>query len=175
MSRLTVDDYEFVFPKALELYKFDEQDSANPHFHGLSHCMKAVDAIVELPKTYLFIEIKRFDKRSALNKDNNGCKEEALDDLINRLCGKYRDTFLYRFCQGKVDKPIKYICLIDKFDKNLFLRLRNKLLKKIPAGKQLQAKWGKELLAEEDLFVLSEQTWNRSKMSGLGSCKYVGK
>lgn len=51
---------EFVFLDAIDGLKFDEQDKSSPFFHGLSHCMKAVDFVVELPQATLFVEIKDF-------------------------------------------------------------------------------------------------------------------
>ena len=43
--------------------KFDD------HSHGLSHCMKAVDFVVELPHLYLFIEFKDPEHPSAKQQD----------------------------------------------------------------------------------------------------------
>ncbi len=174
MGRLKVEGYEFDFPNAKELYKFDEQDSAMPHFHGLSHCMKAVDVVVELADAYLFIEIKRFDEASVLNEKSEQRTGEPLNWLVEVLTRKYRDTFIYRYCQDKVDKPIKYICLVDKFDGKLLPQLRKHLLTNIPVGQQLQAQWEKALLEKNNLFVLNETTWNKSKLSEIGTCKYVG-
>ena len=106
MARVQVDGYEFNFPKSRELYKFDEQrDKASPYYHGMSHAMKAVDVMVELDTQYLFIEIKRFDQ----GLDAGVKKEEAETFLINSLVAKFRDTFVYRYCENKLDKPIKYI------------------------------------------------------------------
>ena len=45
--RQTIDGYEFDFPEAIELYKFDQHDNlAGEHRHGVS-CMKAVDVMAE--------------------------------------------------------------------------------------------------------------------------------
>jgi hypothetical protein len=38
---------QFDFAGAVDAYKFDEQDPTMATFHGLSHCMKAVDFVVE--------------------------------------------------------------------------------------------------------------------------------
>ena len=52
MTAFTEGDLRVEFRGVVEARKFDGSD------HGLSHCMKAVDFIVELPERYLFIEFK---------------------------------------------------------------------------------------------------------------------
>ena len=52
MNPLTEGKLEFVFEGAVSARKFDGHD------HGLSHCMKAVDFIVEFQDQYLFVEVK---------------------------------------------------------------------------------------------------------------------
>ena len=47
--RIEADGFEFDFPDALDAFCFDEKDKTKPHFHGLSHAMKAVDLVIELP------------------------------------------------------------------------------------------------------------------------------
>lgn len=58
--KIKADGFEFEFPEALEAYVFDEKDRADARYHGLSHAMKAVDLVVELPNDTLFIEVKDF-------------------------------------------------------------------------------------------------------------------
>ncbi|UUX91137.1 hypothetical protein [Methanoplanus endosymbiosus] len=38
---------QFDFNGVIDAFKFDEKDRSKGTFHGLSHCMKAVDFIVE--------------------------------------------------------------------------------------------------------------------------------
>ena len=47
-----VDGYEFDFPLAKTLYKFDESDKLSPYYHG-ANMMKAVDAVAEFSEYYL--------------------------------------------------------------------------------------------------------------------------
>lgn len=109
--RVEADGFAFDFPDALHAFRFDEQDKTQPHFHGLSHAMKAVDLVVELPENYLFIEIKDFhapddydfkrtmdtaqkdDRRTRVNHLNNvlntsfetpGCTDGPKEKLTNR-------------------------------------------------------------------------------------------
>lgn len=168
MDRVQIDGYEFNFPKARELYKFDEQDKRMPYFHGVSHALKAVDVMVELATQYLFIEIKRFDQ----GLDAGVKKEEAEKFLINGLVSKFRDTFVYRYCEDKLNKPIKFICLIDKLDSAMLSTLRKKVAAKIPVGNPIRHRWKRPML--ERCFVVNEQSWMTSDLAKLGHCRYVG-
>ena len=167
MASIQVDGYEFNFPKARELYKFDEQDKGKPYFHGVSHALKAVDVMVELATQYLFIEIKRFDSGFV----NDG-KEDAGKQLINSLVIKFRDAFVYRYCEEKLDKPIAYICLIDKLDSAMMQTLQRQVALKIPVGIPKGCRWKRPLL--ERCFVVNEQSWMTSDLAKLGHCRYVG-
>lgn len=173
MALIRTDGYELDFPEAKALYKFDEPDDAQPYFHGVSHAMKAVDVMAELVDRYLFIEIKRFDSGFA----NDRPLEDAKKDLVNTLVAKFKDTFLYRYCEEKLDKPVVFICLIDKLDSAMLSTLRKDISSKIPVGipaiLQERGRWKRPLLEEGKCFVVDEKKWNASKLATLGSCKYV--
>ena len=47
--KIACDGFEFDFTDAVNVFVFDEKDKAKATYHGLSHAMKAVDLIVELP------------------------------------------------------------------------------------------------------------------------------
>lgn len=132
------DGYRFTFPGALEAYVFDETDSAKPTFHGAP--MKAVDVMVELPDVYLYIEIKDYDDpaiydvRYAGNDDEiKRHRQDGFRWLKGYLKYKYRDTYLYRVAEYKVDKPVHYICLVN-FDNALNNILKKELRRDLPVG-----------------------------------------
>lgn len=77
----------FAFDNVVDARKFDAPGAEG---HGLSHCMKAVDFIVETPQFYAFIEVKG--------------NEAPVRDLV----GKYRDSFLYEWASGRAEKPCYY-------------------------------------------------------------------
>ena len=104
--RMTVDGFDFDFMDAIDAFVFDEKDKNLPTYHGLSHAMKAVDIIVELENDYLFIEVKDFYSPDDYEKG------DCFNHLRNVLKYKYRDTFLYRWAERKIDKPVRYICLL---------------------------------------------------------------
>lgn len=108
MTVLADDALQVVLPPGAVGRKFD--DAA---VHGLSHCMKAVDFIVELDDRLLFIEFKDPDHPMANAKDRGRFIRKLLAGQIDGdLKTKFRDSFLYEWASGRVDKPIYYLVLI---------------------------------------------------------------
>lgn len=143
---------QFDFTGAIDAFKFDEKNPASATFHGLSHCMKAVDFVVEYDDYYLFVEIK--------NPPNPARYGTAQDKgkLINNLVTKFRDTFLYRWGEQKLDKPVRYQCLVE-LDNAQTLYLMNQLRNQLPTDKQPN-RWQRPLA---DLCAVSNQaTWNNT-------------
>ncbi len=52
--KLTEGELEFDFNNIIDGFKFDESDKLETHYHGLSHCMKGVDFIVEQAEALFF-------------------------------------------------------------------------------------------------------------------------
>ena len=92
MCRLTEGELEFVFKGAVSARKFDDDK------HGLSHCMKAVDFIVELGGGYLFIEVK--DPQNAPEHEKRKWIQLTSGNL-EKFKYKYRDSFLYEWGEGR--------------------------------------------------------------------------
>ncbi len=138
MIIVEADGFEFEFSDAIEAYVFDETDRAKPHFHGAP--MKGVDIIAEFDEAYVYIEMKDYDDPSvfdiptATSDEDKKMKQGHFKWLKNYLKYKYRDTYLYRHAENKVDKPIHYICLIT-FDNALNNRLQKALKLELPIGK----------------------------------------
>lgn len=173
--KVTVDEYIFDFPEAKELYKFDETDKLSPYFHGVS-MMKSVDVMAEFAKFYLWIEIKNFtDEDIALmkkegNQRKPGDEKHIKITLRNNLVRKYRDTFLYRYAEQKIDKPICYVCLLN-FDSALRVFFRGEVAKNIPAGMPTK-RWKRGII--DSFIVVNEEDWVRNPMlSKLGTCVHV--
>ena len=126
--KVSADAFPFDFTDAVDAFRFDEQDSSAPRFHGLSHIMKAVDVVVELPGDYLLVEVK--DYRLARRPFPTGFVRELAKDLRS----KFRDSFLYRWCEDKTDKPVHYLCMLE-IETNLLLRLQAEVARVVPAGR----------------------------------------
>lgn len=143
-------DLRFDFAGAIDGFKFDEMYKSDPKFHGLSHCMKAVDFVVELNDYYLFVEIK--DPPNPLWYGQGNKKEE----LIVALVTKFRDSFVYRWAEEKLDKPVKYLCLVEA-DNALVSYLMKELQRHLPA-KGPHSRWKKPIA--QTCVVANIARWN---------------
>ncbi len=160
--KLITDGFEFDFPTAVELFKFDEPDKSQAHYHGVSHCMKAVDVVAELPDRYLFIEIKNPRKGAADYAARPTCKtcghvNRPFNNLLDDLVTKCRDTWLYRYCENKTDKPCHFICLIN-VDDTMTGVLLNRLRIRQPA--KMPARWTRHYIME--MSAVNPAAWNRN-------------
>ena len=72
---LTEGDLEFDFSAAILSERFDHPDT-----HKLSHCMKAVDFIVEWDREFWFVEVK--------NPSNSSIPPEIKRDKLNDFISK---------------------------------------------------------------------------------------
>lgn len=108
MTMLLEGDLQIKLVKGTTGRKFDDHST-----HGLSHCMKAVDFVVEVADRCFFIECK--------DPDDPAADASRRAEFVNRLLSgridddlktKYRDSFLYEWASGRVDKPIYYLVLI---------------------------------------------------------------
>lgn len=170
-----VDEYEFDFPLAKNLYKFDETDNLSPYYHG-ANMLKAVDVIAEFSKYYLWIEIKHYTDEDIAQMKKEGDQKKSADTyniknyLRNNLVRKCRDTFLYRYAEKKLDKSVIYVCLLN-FDSALKSHFRRELERHIPL-KAPTKKWKRNII--DGLLVISAEDWDRNKiLSSLGTCKRI--
>lgn len=110
MSMLIEGDLQIALPVAATMRKFDDDK------HGLSHCMKAVDFIVEHENQVLFVELKDPENPSAVVERGAAStayiKRFHSGDIDSDLKTKFRDSWLYEYAQGRVNKPIIYLVLI---------------------------------------------------------------
>ena len=162
--KVQADGFEFEFPGALEAFIFDEKDKARPRFHGLSHAMKAVDVVVELPNDTLFIEVKDFHApddynfKSALTDHETSERRQRLNHLRDVLVHKFRDTWLYRWAERQVgapDKPVRYLCVLT-LDNGLLGVVNKELRQQLPLNPP-GPRWQRELATS--CAVLNPQRW----------------
>ena len=157
MTTLREGNLQITFPRDARARKFDDGAS-----HGLSHCMKAVDFIVEEADRILFIEIKDPDDPNAEETRRKEFVHKFLSgDLDNDLKYKYRDTFLYQWASGGVNQPIYYwviVALHTLTEAELSARTDD-LKRKLPLRGPLSGKWKQPIVA--DCMVFNIDTWNR--------------
>ena len=148
---------QITFPRGAKVRKFDDGAS-----HGLSHCMKAVDFIVQENNRILFIELKDPDHPHAKKADKKKFIESfhsgALDEDLKH---KYRDTFLYQWASGRVNKPVHYLVVIaikSLTARDLSTRTDD-LKRKLPLKGPPSGEWKQPIVA--DCMVFNIDTWNR--------------
>ena len=158
MTTLKEGNLQITFPRGANVRKFDSQES-----HGLTHCMKAVDFIVEDDDRVLFIEFKDPDHPHARDKAKEKfIKRFRSGKLINDLKYKYRDSFLYEWMSGSARKPVYYWILIgmDRLTEAELLARTDDLKRKLPLyGPQSEA-WTQPICA--GCMIFNIRTWNRN-------------
>lgn len=147
---------ELTLPDETKAWKFDDAT------HGLSHCMKAVDFIVELPDCFLFIEVKDPQHPSArLREQQRFGQRFQSGELDNDLKYKYRDTFLYQWACGLVkERPIYYFVIValnNLTEADLLFRTEA-LKRQLPLDGPASGVWQHRIV--EGCIVFNIQTWN---------------
>ena len=160
MKVVIADGFEFHFSDAIDAYVFDEKDSTKPTFHGAP--MKGVDIVAEFEDAYIYVELKDYDDVSAydvtraVNDDEIKSRQQGFKWLKNYLKYKFRDSYLYRFAEGKVDKPVHFICVLT-FDNALNSRMVSDLRRELPVGKKSR-RWTQALA--KSCQVVNLDKWN---------------
>ncbi|MDR0703754.1 MAG: hypothetical protein LBF88_02080 [Planctomycetaceae bacterium] len=148
MSIIVVDGFSFEFKNAITVFKFDEANDGLPTYHGVTQ-LKAVDIVAEFEDYYLFVEIKDYTQ--------NQFDYTRLKDYLKY---KFRDTFLYRYAENKVDKPIRYICLLIGMDNALCSKFYKDLNYELPVGISNPKRWKHNLA--ESCFVVNLNRWSKN-------------
>ena len=158
MTTFTEGNLRITFPRDTRAGKFDD-----PKSHGLS-CMKAVDYIVEEDDRVSFIELK--DPEHPRAKEGN--REEFIrrfqaGKLDEDLKYKYRDTFLYEWASGGLDKPISYwvVVAIETLTTADLSMRTDDLKRKLPLNGPPSGKWKRSIVT--DCMVFNVETWNRHR------------
>lgn len=156
MTVLAEDDLQITLPAGVPGRKFDDEAT-----HGLSHCMKAVDFIVEFADRTLFIEFKDPENPNAKPKNSEAFLKNFMSGAIDSdLKTKYRDSWLYEYAVGRAEKPIYYLVLIGAStlsDADLVTRTEA-LQRQIPVEGPGDRSWRKPFVA--GCAVMNLAAWN---------------
>jgi len=158
MTTLTEGNLQITFNDAISARKFDDDS------HGLSHCMKAVDFIIEFPDCYWFIEVKNLDAPKVPEKERKKYMNRLQSPkMIKHLKYKYRDSFLYEWASGRADKPIDYLILIGlkTLESPLLMERTNALQRNLPTSQPSQLKWPWCRSIVRNCGVFNIASWNR--------------
>lgn len=155
MTLLTEGDLQISFSDASSGRKFDDE-------FGMSHCMKAVDFIVEFSDRYLFIELKDPQNPKIPEEMRQQRVEEfKKENINNELKYKYRDTYLYEWASGKSSKPIYFFVLIavDSLNSRELVTRTDALRREIPVRVPRTVPWIQPII--KDCAVFNIYSWNR--------------
>lgn len=144
----------FTFPKGSQPLRFDGKN------HGLSHCMKAVDFVVEFTNFQLFVEVKDPDDTTATAERRAEFSKKIVEPCFTRsLSLKFRDSFLYRWAAQRLNKPVRYVVLLQLTGLRYadYLTLSQKLERELPTA-GLPASWTCAPCA--GVAVIDVATWN---------------
>ncbi len=170
MTRLQEGDLRIALPSSARVSKFDD-----PARHGLSHCMKAVDFVVELEDRTLFLEVKDPDNPRAGSRERQRWAARFKSDGLDQdLVQKYRDSFLYQWALGRVQKPIHYWVLVgleQLTDADLLSRA-DALRRKLPVAVPTSTGWVRFPVAA--CHVFNANSWNRSLPAGYRVSRVTG-
>lgn len=157
--KLSERDLEFDFTDAIDGLIFDQMDKTLPNYHGIGEFHR-VDFIVELEKVFLFVEVKDPGNPRAEAKGIAKFSGELNDGTLSKtFAAKFMDSFIYRWAENKVDKPIHYISLVT-LEAALLLNLSDEIERRLPPmGKQIP-RWKRK--PAEHCQVFNIETWNES-------------
>ena len=151
MIVLTEGDLQLVLPEGLKGRNFDKEYAA-------SHCMKAVDFVLDEHDRTIFLEMK--------DPEHPRAPAFSIEDylsgrLVEDLTYKFRDTFLYRWACDQVTKPIYYyaIVAIETLSSSELTANTDVLRRRLPARSAAPASWSRVLV--EDCALLNIAAWNR--------------
>ncbi|MDD4950490.1 hypothetical protein [Sulfuricurvum sp.] len=156
---LEENDLRFDFTNAIDAFVFDQMNPSLPNYHGVNN-MSRVDFIVELDNAILFVEVKDPDHPDStleilerfLTKLENG-------KLGNIFASKFIDTFLYRWAEDKLIKPVYYLSLVT-LDNAQVIQLSDEIVRKLPPLGVAAPRWKKQLF--ENCQVFNINTWNEN-------------
>ena len=150
---LTEGDLQLAVPDGLQGGRFD-----GPQYDA-SHCMKAVDFVLEAQDHDLFVELKDPQHPNAPPASPDDYLGRA---LVNELVGKFRDTFLYRWARCQVTKPIYYyvVVAIESLTAGQLAVQTDIVRRRLPVRAAMPGSWDKALV--EEFALLNVAAWNRN-------------
>ena len=153
-------DLEIDFTNAIDAIVFDQMKVDRPGYHGIGQ-MHRVDFVVELEEAILFVEVKDPGNPKAQAQGLAKFHGELQDGtLSNTFAAKFIDTFLYRWAEGCLHKPVHYISLVTFEDSELLPNLSDEIAKKLPPMGKTMPRWKRQLV--ENCQVFNIELWNQS-------------
>ncbi len=152
-------DLEIDFTDAISGFVFDQMKSQLPDYHGIDE-MHRVDLIAEFDEAIIFVEIK--------DPDNPAAQQEGIEKfhallnagtLSSTFASKFIDSFLYRWAEDEIHKPVHYINLVT-LEAELLPSLSDEIYRKLPPMGKSVPRWKRQLV--ENCQVFNIETWNEN-------------
>ena len=153
-------DLEIDFTDAIDAIVFDQMKADKPGYHGVGQ-MHRVDFVVELEKAILFVEVK--DPGNPKAQAEGLAKfhgELHVGTLSDTFAAKFIDTFLYRWAEDCLNKPVHYVSLVTLGDSSLLPNFSDEIAKKLPPMGKSVPRWQRQLA--ENCQVFNIDLWNQS-------------
>lgn len=153
-------DLEIDFTDAIDAIVFDQMKADQANFHGIGQ-MHRVDFVVELEAAILFVEVKDPGNPKAQSKGLEKFHGELQNGtLSDTFAAKFIDTFLYRWAEACLEKPVHYINLVTLEDIELLPSFSDEITKKLPPMGMSVPRWKRQLF--ENCQVFNIELWNAS-------------
>ena len=154
-------DLEIDFTDEIEALIFDQMKGKTlPDYHGVAE-MYRVDFVVEFETRIVFVEIKDPGNPKAQVKGLEKFWEELKNGSLSRtFANKFVDSFLYRWAEEKIHKPVDYLNIITLDDAALLINFSDEIRKVIPPMGKTVPRWRRQLV--ENCQVFNLETWNET-------------
>ena len=155
-------ELEFDFTSAFNAEYFDDDR------HGMSHCMKAVDFLVEWEAEFWFIEVKDPAYSRIPIKYKTAQRAEFIAKIksgylfSNELGPKIKDSFLYLYLGKNLPaKTLKYYVLLslETLDPRMLHTSITELSKASCLLGPAQSTWKNQYI--DAVAVFNQETWNK--------------
>lgn len=151
-------DLEIDFTDAIDAIVFDQMKPGLPNYHGVGQ-MHRVDFVVELPDAFLFVEVKDPGNPKARPEGLAKFYGELNDGTLGQtFAAKFIDTFLYRWAEDLVYKPVHYVSLVTLNDDALFPNFSDEIARRIPPMGNVVPRWKRPLAVNCQVFSI--ELWN---------------
>ena len=153
-------DLEIDFTDALNAIVFDQMKADQPGYHGVGQ-MHRVDFVVELEEAILFVEVKDPGNPRAQAEGLAKFHGELQDGTLSEtFAAKFIDTFLYRWAEECLQKPVHYISLVTLEDSALLPSFSDEIAKKLPPMGKAVPRWKRQLAKNCQVFNI--ELWNQN-------------
>ena len=157
MTTLRESDLQIDFTNAVGGFVFDQMKSTLPNFHGIAG-LHRVDFLVEFEEAIVFVEVKDPGNPKAQAKGLASFHADLNDGtLSSTFASKFIDSFVYRWAEDRVGKPIHYLSLVT-LEAPFLVNLADEIARKLPPQGKPVARWQRSFL--ENCQVFNIETWN---------------